>query len=220
MPTGYTAKLQDMEFNTEEWLTTVMPRAFGICISLRDEGLDLNEKEILKKLTEHNSTSYYEKQLTEANKDLEEMGKRTQDEWIKAFEDYKKEETNWIKEHLEKISKDREGYEKSKKKCESLLDKADGNEIATSIIQYAVSQISETIDWDCGDKTISDYQKKIQQLENGSLDDFQKEIIESIKWEIDYNNKRIEETSEIVESSLKSYKDFVGFVKENMKGIS
>jgi hypothetical protein len=76
MPTGYTAQLEEMKYNTEKWLIQSISRAFGMCVMLRDDRQDLSEEEIIKKIKDDSDSVYHTKELANATKELQTLEKK------------------------------------------------------------------------------------------------------------------------------------------------
>lgn len=87
MPTGYTARLKEMNYNVRRWLKESAVRAIGVTISLRDDG-DLSEKEIEKRLkSQYSDEPYHSKKLKEATAKLRDARTWDENDWQTRFED-------------------------------------------------------------------------------------------------------------------------------------
>ena len=140
MPTGYTSKIADgIEF--EEFILSCA-KAFGACISMRDEPSDVPISD------EFVADSYYSDHLEEANKHLSKLNKMSKSECeVRAKSDYE-EELALLNEGLKK------GVE-LKAKYEAMLAKVEKWEPPTEdhngLKEFMAKQITDSIEWDCGD---------------------------------------------------------------------
>ncbi len=221
MPTGYTAQLEKMEFDTKRWLTESVVRAFGMCVMLRDEGWNMSREEILAKIKKDSDDSYYTDALSKAKKDLKDAMKKPikywASEYAKALADAKERYEEDLKEKKEKSEK----YTKVLNVCEGLLAKAvlmglDNHAEIINPIKFAIEQINTcSSEW-----TVSDYYKKaVDDYENMSVKDFKKELMASMKKDVKYYGEELQKTKKISKERVDSFVAFTNFIKENIDKV-
>jgi len=218
MPTGYTAQLEKMEYNTEKWLTESVIRAFGMCVMLRDDNMSLSNEEILAKLKNDHEDSYYTENLARAKRALAAAEKKPIRYWTtehrKALAAAKKRYKDDLKKKAEKKKK----YTKVLNTCEKLLAKAqamelDGHEEIVNPLKFAIEQINTcSNEW-----TVDDYYKKpIADYEEMSVEDFKKEVIDGLKHDIEYYDEQLQKTKVSDKERISSFETFTNFIKNNI----
>lgn len=147
MPTGYTAGILNDEINTFEEFALECARAFGACVTLRDnpDG-DIPEK--------FEYDTYYLERLNEAKQEYESLRYLNDDEIeIAANEDYTQRLNQW-EERQERKKKD-------KIKLQTILNEvyewSPPTEDHTKLKFFMIDQLEKTIDFDCADNS---YDKK------------------------------------------------------------
>ena len=138
MPTGYTADLVNGKMNTVEEYTKLCMRAFGATLHMRDEPLN-------KQYEPSSPSSYHLDAMNDAKKDMERL-KSTPITEIKAQ----------LLERAEKSLKDATERKISKMELKVKLDsmlveieKLQLDDRYKEFKKFMISQITQTIDWDC-----------------------------------------------------------------------
>lgn len=203
--TGYTYKIEDGTCKTPKDFLKLCLKAFGCCIELRDESLtsfDVNE--FLKKLkTESEQPSdYLVTSLSNAEKELEKLLKRTNDDWKKELDS----EIAKAKEKLEKNKKEHEEESKTLSYFTQSIENWNCSEEYKGIKDFALEQLGLTTlinyEWD---------EKLLEELSNESVTEYRNRYIQSAIKEVDYYKERIEEEKE---GKLEDIKFIEGFLKE------
>jgi len=108
MPTGYTAELEDMDFDIKRWLIETIPRAFGALVMLREEG-NLSEDSIIDALEKNIKDSYHVEAVVNLKKELKEKetwdGERWQEVLDSVISSAKEENTKAVHEIEQKQNK-------------------------------------------------------------------------------------------------------------------
>jgi len=86
MPTGYTAKLEEMNWDLKRWLVECLSRNFGMLVMLREEPWDLTEDQIRELLVKEQKDSYHRERVDEYRAELEELKSRTEEQWIQEIQ--------------------------------------------------------------------------------------------------------------------------------------
>lgn len=203
--TGYTYKIEDGTCKTPKDFLKLCLKAFGCCIELRDESLtNFNADEFLKKLkTESEQPSdYLVTSLSNAEKELEKLLERTNDDW-------KKELDSQIAKAKEKLEKNKKEYEEESKTLSYFIQGIKNwncSEEYKNIKDFALEQLGLTTpinyEWD---------EKLLEELSNESVAEYRNRYIQSAIKEVDYYKERIKEEKE---GKLEDIKFIEGFLKE------
>ena len=78
----------DQNLPTSRWVTEGLARAFGVCIALRDDGYDIPEEEVMKRITENTNhdVEYHEENLKIATASLQKMMKHSREDWLSSWQ--------------------------------------------------------------------------------------------------------------------------------------
>ncbi len=195
MPTGYTAMLDDNpQMDTRKWVMEVLARAFGICVTLRDEGLNLTEEQIKKKITEDSSISYHKKELANAKKLVKEYTVRTEEKWKTLWEESEAKRIKHNEESTAKCKAMSERHLKVRKDLELILQFPHSDEVTRNIAKYGIDQLNLVKD-----------ETEPFIIGPSSLEQFKEDAIANAKRDIIYHTKELEETQERVTGRLAAY---------------
>ena len=203
--TGYTYQIEDGTCKTPKDFLKLCLKAFGCCIELRDESLvNFDVDEFLKKLkTEAEQPSdYLVTSLSDAEKELEKLLKRTNDDW-------KKELDSKIEETKKNLEKNKRTYEEESKILSYFIHGVENwncSEEYKGIKDFALEQLNLT--------TPDNYEwneKLLEELSNESVAEYRNRYIQSAIKEVDYYKERIKEEKE---RKLENVKFIEGFLKE------
>lgn len=141
MPTGYTSGIQDGEIKTFREYALLCARAFGACITLRDDPLSSD-------IPEFTVGDYYVKRVETERAELEKLQAMTPEEIAKAYADFYANDDKWRIEANEKKEKDRAAYQ-------AMLDEVRAFEPASDEHKghrdFMIQQLTDSIPWDCGE---------------------------------------------------------------------
>jgi hypothetical protein len=145
MATGYTAQLQSMDYDTLNWLRTVIPRAMGMCANLRDAQSNMSVEQIRDGIQEN--LEYYENRIRDNNERRAEYETLAQAGWeervqAEAASDLKR----WRIRHKEWTAA-REGHLSALADVDKLILKTD-DPITLQVLGFAAQQLQLVIDYD------------------------------------------------------------------------
>ena len=206
MPTGYTAQLDENEFDVGRWVTESLPRAFGICVAFRDSG-KMTREEILKALEEGAETAgdYDKKKLDKAVHQLEKLRFFQDGQWTEEMERVNTEAIeSAIKPNL-KSERVKRGHARTRKILSDFL-LSDISEITKNIVQFGLEQL---------DVAKSDEENYIPKIYT-DVNDFKKEALRSAQWDVNYHKKEMVETKKRETERLDGYKQVLKDVEEHL----
>lgn len=172
MPTGYTAAVQDGSITTLHEFALQCARGMGALIMMRDEpwGAPIPEKF-------EPSTKYYDEALAKARAELAEVTSLSNAECeARAKAEHEKAEQAWA-EYVAGKRASRERYEAMLAQVEAWDTDAEG------IKEFMLSQLRESITFDCGD-----YAPSVSALP--SPDEWRAERMKSLAKDIGYHEER------------------------------
>lgn len=208
MPTGYTAQLQEMNYDTAKWIKESVSRAFGMCIIMRDDGY-LPEQEILNKLS--GEDCYYSKELKSAQEKLESYKKMSNEDLAKELEALKLEKQQYREKSVKKFNEEKIKHQEVLSKI-NLLIALNPEEATLNVLNFAKDQLEKTLDFDY---------KKCYAMEPNvieSMDTMQYRfyITDKLYKDISRYSEELkkEETRNL--DRLNAYKDLINFVDQNI----
>jgi hypothetical protein len=194
MPTGYTNELDERDMSTEQWFLTVLTRAFGVCVTLREDGLNLPEKEVLKRLKEDSTVDYYKKSLAENKAKLKEYLARSETDWVKAWEadEAERKQGNEERTKKAKIMADRHQrvINDLKRVCESDVD-----ETTRNIAKFGLDQLKEVAD-ECEPFIIAPQ----------SLERYKATYLQSVQHDLEYDKDELRKAIHRKKERIEIYK--------------
>lgn len=185
MPTGYTSYIEDGEITTGKDFLMLCAKAFGACVSMRE---DLLSKPIPESFEED---SYYTNRLIEVEKDLDKWKNITIED---AAEEYKSQieyENKNIKESIEKQLEQYKSYEKVLQEIKEWNPPTPDHE---NLKNFAIEQINM-----CASNDISYWNNKLKE-EQMPIEQWITLRIECIEENIARCKQRIEEEKERIKS--------------------
>lgn len=144
MPTGYTSMIDDNpNMTTRQWFMEGLARAFGVCVTLREDSLNLTEAQILQRISKdrQGDVAWHKKELKKAKLLSEQLKTRTDAEW----------KTAWQTSEAEKIRQNNKSIAKAKtmKKKHTLVQKdlelivaVANNQVTKNIATYGLGQLN------------------------------------------------------------------------------
>ena len=197
MPTGYTDMIDEHpRLTTAKWVMEGLSRAFGVCVTLRDDSMNLSEKEIEKRLQKEvdDGMSYYREKLKETDETLAKLHKNPKMFWDAEYaatvDRIKKRNAEQI---IEK-NKTKVRHDQVKQDLIKLRDNTT-DEVTRNIAQFGLDQLelvkSETEPWI---------------TEIPSLEKFKADKYASLNQDIEYYTKNINEAEERERGRLIAYR--------------
>ena len=197
---------------SEKYLTEVLPRTYGVCISLREDGI-LSQNEIYKALLQKDVESIKDKQqrIEICKQNLEDAKKPlTEEEILKNYE-YDK---NWLNERLQYYGNILKEQLEELEKLNNVCEKINGwsrDRIITSIIPELKLKLEKQI-YD-SKKYISMYEK--DKTEFPSFEQYKEKQISRKSYTIHLAEKSLkEEENREVQNLAETYKQYVEDLKE------
>lgn len=197
MPSGYTSLLADNKLSFKDF-ALLCTRAFGVAISMRDDPIS---KPVPEKFE---PDDYHYKEMiryTNKVKELESLKRKEAIDWAK----------NEIKirmQEIESCSKD-DTSKQNLDHYKKILAEAKAWEPAEDFLElkkFMISQIEETIKWDCSYKN-DYYKEEIDKLNDLDPFEYYKSRIESYKKDILYHSKQWTEELERIDRNNKWLKE-------------
>lgn len=200
MPTGYTAGIIDGKITTFPQFAKQCMKAFGACMHMRDENMDVEYKECVP-------SNYYSEEISKA-KLLLKGAKELSDKSIIANK--KKELRRSKLYHTNKIKE----VTNSEVKLYDLLKKAKDWQPPTkeheSLKEFMIEQLQKTIDFDCGTKY---HEKALKQIDIDLLNInpkvIREELLKEANKDISYNTQRLKEEVDRCNESNKWVTDLI-----------
>ena len=206
MPTGYTQQIIDGTVKTPKEFLHLCLRNFGICISMKDESLNLqgDYTEYIKKYYQ-DIMGYYTKALENAKKEYERVINLSDDDLYEMY--------------VKKFSDNRDYYQKrtdeAKKqnaKFQSFYDAIknwDCSEEFSNIKQFALNQID--ISKEAEDYYVDELSKEMLTKEEFIADgkcEYKEDLLKSTESDIKYNQERLDGISKNMNDALAFYERF------------
>ena len=206
MTTGYTQQIIDGTVKTPKEFLHLCLRNFGICVSMRDESLNLqgDYTEYIKKFYQ-DSMGYHTKALENAKAEYERVNNLSDDDF---YEMYVKN----FSDNREYYQKRTDEAKKQNSKFQSFYDAIknwDCSEEFSNIKKFALNQIDVS-------KEDEDYYKdelskkmltKEEFISNGKSE-YEKDLLEKAKWDIDYHQKQLDNITNNMNNALAFYERF------------
>jgi len=202
MPTGFTADIIDGKITAFEQFAKKCMRAFGAAMHMREDSLGA---EYIPATVD----DYHLKELKNYQERLDKVNAMSDEEIVNE----RSEELNYLinlkKETLAKMSVDKERLIGILNKVETWTPPTESHE---ELKTFMMKQIVETIDWDCDPKYSEEaLVKSKDEIQHLNADIVRREMIDKIKWNINYHTeghekqiKRVEEANKWVEDLFKS----------------
>jgi len=208
MPTGYTDMIdRNPKITTTQWVMQGLARAFGICVTLRDDSMDLTEHEITQRLTEDtkHEVKYHEKELDKARKESLRLANRTCKAWQTAWSKYESEMRLHNQESTTEKSKNAERHNQVRDDLERILGSDKIHETTRNIVQFGIDQL-KLVQSDC-----------IPYIEAPmELKTFISDAIKSNKRDIEYHTEELAKAKERTLERINLYKrlkEDIGFLE-------
>ena len=143
MPTGYTDMIdRNPKMTAKQWIMEGIARAFGVCVTLRDEPMDLTEEQIKERIAKdgHGDVAWHQMELAKAIQEKAEIEKRTPQEWRKAW---RKSEAEKVKGNIESTARAEKMATRHNKIREELelLANSEVDEFTKTVAKYGLNQL-------------------------------------------------------------------------------
>jgi hypothetical protein len=207
MPTGYTDMIdRNPTMTAKQWVMEGLARAFGMCVTLRDDAFDLSEEQIKKKLveSEQSEINYHQKELNKAKKKCRTLATKTNKEWLTLWltDDNKREEEN--KKSVVRANKLSDRHERVRDGLNRILASDKVHEVTKSIAKFGIEQL---------DLVVADGEPYIR--EPITLEGFIKEAISSSKRDIKYHTEELAKAKQRGQERINLY----ARLKEDIRSV-
>ena len=206
MPTGYTSFIENGKVRTAKQFLHLCLRAFGVCINMRDDGLEVKDdytKDLLKGFQE--DIDYHKKHLKSAEKKLSEIKSISEEE---LCERYIKETKERIKD-LQRGKTDEFNKYGDYLRIRESINNWDCNPEFQGVKDFALEQIRISI------PNGSYYEEKLAEIGEPTKEGFQKKkeeylqkLIKDAQWDVDYHKEELEKVIKRRDENLKFYNEF------------
>lgn len=211
MPTGYTAKLEEMGYDVSRWLKENVVRAMGVCVTLRDND-DMTADEIAAALKKEKANSFHAKKLAKAQKALKLLDRSSETARKKRYnKEFNEAHARYAKD-LAKFEKKKEKHAESIETTKKLLSKAEANgesELTVNTLKYALEQLTRAYDFDYGSGC---YKPDIL---NRNYEQWLAALYKESNFNIAYHTKEMKSEKSRTGDRYTEYKKFVEFVDNN-----
>ena len=206
MCTGYTYTIENGTCKTPKDFLKLCLKDFGCCIEVRDKSLaNFNADDFLKEMKNKSQSEYSINSLANAEKELEKLLKKSDNEWKKELE-------SRIADTKKNLEESKTKYYKESEILNFFINKIkDWNcsEKYENIKKFALEQLSIT------DPTSYKWNEELlNELTNTTVKDYRNSNIKSAIKKVDYCKERIEdekkkrdETIEFIEGFLKEIEE-------------
>lgn len=201
--TGYTHNIENGTCKTPKDFLKLCLKNFGCCLEVRDESLaKFNADDFLEKIKNKSQSEYLTNSLANAEKKLEKLLKKSDNEWKKELESRIADTEKKLKESKTKHYKESEILDWFTNKIKNW----NCSEKYGNIKRFALEQLditeAEDYEWE---------EKLLNELTNTTIKDYRNSNIKSVIKEVDYYKERIEDEKKKRDEII----EFIeGFLKE------
>lgn len=187
MPTGYTDGVARGKVTSFQEYALLCARAFGACVTLRDEQLSSD-------IPEFEPNPYYAKKIENLKKEIAKLQSMTQEEREVAFKDCVFSVIKTNEELMADKLETKKRYEKMLIEAEKFVPPSKNH---IEYKKFIIQQLKDSIEWDCD---ISFYESQINKMKNCSPQEWFVETISQAQKDLSYCEKELKEECSRVES--------------------
>ena len=206
MPTGYTCFIENGKVKTAKQFLHLCLRAFGVCINMRDDGLEVKDdytKDLLKGF--QGDIDYHKKHLKIAEKKLSEIKSMSEEA---LCEKYIKETKERIKD-LQKSRTDEFNKYGDYLRIRESINNWDCDPKFQNVKDFALEQIHKSI------PTGSYFEEELAKIGEPTKEGFQKKkeeylqkLIKDAQWDVNYHTEALNKVIKCRDDKLKFYNEF------------
>jgi hypothetical protein len=214
MPTGYTAQIENGSVKTAKDFLRICLRNFGICHSILDSDVPLEETDLLphiKKAFQKN-VDFYEESLKTSLDEIARFNQLSDDDIYREWKnDLTKKRDNYMKFYAESLQKNKL-YDKFLESIKNWKASHDFENIKKfAIDQLEISKDNDPEYWlenaiGLGETTRVEFELK--------KDEIRMKYLENLQWTVDYNKKRLDEVKKEMEDAISFYIRFEDDIKD------
>jgi hypothetical protein len=187
MPTGYTNELdENPDMTTEQWVIRTLARAFGVCVALREEPMNLTEEQIKQKIIEDGQwhVSYHLTELKKSKKLLKEISTRTDEQWETIWKKHETEKKKQNKQEIAETNKVKQRHQQVFDELQKLVESKQTSDFTKKVARYGMKQLTAVYSSDC----VPYISKPL------TLEEFKTKITENAKRDFDYHTEELRKT--------------------------
>lgn len=200
MPSGYTEGVASGKITEFKEYALLCARAFGACISLRDEPLS-------SEIPEFKVDDYYLNQAKETEEKIASLLSMTQQDKEENFNKYVSDIVKSAEENLSEKKIIKQRYEKMLEQARN-FDPPSSNHY--NYKSFMIEQLQNSIQWDCSDDYYLDQINRVKSL---SLEEWFKSQLIIAQSDLDYYKEQLEEEQDRVNKNnlwVKQLKESLG----------
>lgn len=139
MPTGYTARLDETQMSTRQWIMESLARAFGMCVMLKEDSMDMTEAEIIAKIAGE-SSDYHMRGFEEAVATKKKYDSMSDEEWTNMMEQVNEEILKTNQQWVEEAAAKKELHERAIRDLNLVIDNTE-DEATINVCQFGLDQL-------------------------------------------------------------------------------
>ena len=187
MPTAYTDGVASGEITSFKEYGMLCARAFGACVTMRDEPLSSD-------IPEFKPNRYNASKIKELEEEISELLSMTEEEKKVAFESHKSELIKMFEEKIAEKLEMEQRYKKMLSKAEKFVPPSPDH---VEYKKFIINQLKDSIGWDCD---TSFYCNEIKNLNSLSAQEWFDEELKDKKESLNFHQQEMQEEYSRVES--------------------
>ena len=206
MPTGYTQQIINGTVKTPKEFLHLCLRNFGVCVSMRDESLNLqgDYTEYIKKFYQ-DSMGYHIKELKNAKAEYERVINLSDDELYEMYVNKFTDNRDYYQKRTDEAKKQNAQYQSFYDAIKSW----DCSEEFSNIKSFALNQIdiSKEDENYYADEVSKEMLTKEKFISNGKAK-YEEDLLKQTKWNIDYHQEQLDDITKKMNDTLAFYERF------------
>lgn len=206
MPTGYTQQIINGTVKTPKEFLHLCLRNFGVCVSMRDESLNLqgDYTEYIKKFYQ-DSMDYHIKELKNAKAEYERVINLSDDELYEMYVNKFTDNRDYYQKRTDEAKKQNAQYQSFYDAIKSW----DCSEEFSNIKSFALNQIdiSKEDENYYADEVSKEMLTKEKFISNGKAK-YEEDLLKQTKWNIDYHQEQLDDITKKMNDTLAFYERF------------
>lgn len=206
MPTGYTAFIENGKVKTAKQFLHLCLRAFGICVRMRDDSLEVEDDYTPKIIDGYQKDiEYHQKYLDIAKENLKTYQEMSDKDLCSK---YIKDTSEKIKDLQKSITKEFGEYG-DYLRLQEQIQNWDCDEEFSDIKDFALHQIKISIpDNSFYEEELAKCGKPTKEGYEESKEEYRKSLIKHAQWEVEYHTNEIDRLLKSKEDTLAFYQRF------------
>lgn len=206
MSTGYTQQIIDGTVKTPKEFLHLCLRNFGVCISMKDEPLNLqgDYTEYIKKYYQ-DLTGYHAKALENAKKEYARISNLSDDDLYEMYVKIFSDDRDYYQKRTDEAKKQNTKYQS----FYNAIKNWDCSEEFSNIKNFALSQID--ISKEDEDYYADELSKEMLTKEEFISNDkskYKEDLLKQTKWNIDYHQEQLDDITKNMNNALTFYERF------------